>query len=515
MKRRFLSVRFFLSLGLLFSVLFCAWSIYYKTRDWGFDLHPQRRTPVWTVETNLSFSPTGKPIEIAFARPDGSGNYKILEETVIAKGYDVQKQKDKFIIKGKGRKRQQNIYYRILIYDNHESRGKTKVSTQPQKPVTPIYSDEDLILAKEVLAEAKVQKGDLVQNLIRLLNKSEPDAAVLAFLPERKNSLEMAETLVNLLALDNRPARIIRGLLLEEGKTASKTDVLLESYDANGKRWLTYNVRTGEYGIPESFIILRRGAASSVDVIGGVESQIKYSVLKSFNTSFSMAKYRAVSAGRGELFSWSIYSLPIAQQNALKWLMVFPLAILIVVLLRNVVGLKTMGTFTPMLISMALVETGFWPGLTAFVLVTFVGLAVRAVLSRLNLLLVPRISAVVIFVIFIIQICAVIGYRFDFQTASAVLFFPIIILAWIIERASIIWEEEGFKNALNEVLSTVLVALVTYFVIVNQVVRHIMFTFNELNFVILFVVMLLGTYTGYRLTELKRFAPLKKQKDRS
>jgi hypothetical protein len=35
-----------------------------------------------------------------------------------------------------------------------------------------------------------------------------------------------------------------------------------------------------------------------------------------------------------------------------------------------------------------------------------------------------------------------------------------------------------------------------------------MFAFNELNLVILFIVMLLGTYTGYRLTELTRFAPL-------
>ncbi|MBO7605288.1 MAG: hypothetical protein J6S61_02320, partial [Elusimicrobiaceae bacterium] len=34
----------------------------------------------------------------------------------------------------------------------------------------------------------------------------------------------------------------------------------------------------------------------------------------------------------------------------------------------------------------------------------------------------------------------------------------------------------------------------------------------EINLVILFVVMLLGTYTGYRLTEIKRFYPLVKDK---
>ena len=514
MKRRFLSVRFFLSLGLLFSVLFSAWSIYYKTQEWGFNLHPNQKIPVWTIESHLTFQPTGKLVEVSFSRPDGTGNYKILDETVIAKGYEIKKEKNKFVIKGKDKKKQQNIYYRILVYDTMKSKGKTKAVNKPEKPALPSFSDDDVILAKEVLLKAKEEKGDIVQNLIRLLNDSEPNEAVLAFSPERKSTLETAQIIVDLLALEGIPARLIRGIVLAEGKKASKTDVLLEAYQAESNRWLTYHVRTGEYGIPESFIVLRRGDDSLVDVVGGVDSQTKYSVLKSLNSSFGMAKYRAQSAEQKQLFAYSIYSLPIAEQNALKWLMIFPLAILIVVLLRNVVGLKTMGTFTPMLISMALIETGFLPGLTAFVIVTGIGLAVRALLSRLNLLLVPRISAVVIFVIFIIQMCTIIGYRFDFKVASAVLFFPIIILAWIIERASIIWEEEGLKSALNEVFSSVSVAVITYFVIVNPTVQHIMFAFNELNLVILFVVMLLGTYTGYRLTELKRFAPLVRHKDK-
>lgn len=90
-------------------------------------------------------------------------------------------------------------------------------------------------------------------------------------------------------------------------------------------------------------------------------------------------------------------------------------------------------------------------------------------------------------------------------------FFPIIITAWIIERASITWEEDGPVNATREIIFSILVAIITYFVICNNYIRHIMFAFNELNLVILFIVMLLGTYTGYRLTELKRFSPLAKK----
>ena len=87
-------------------------------------------------------------------------------------------------------------------------------------------------------------------------------------------------------------------------------------------------------------------------------------------------------------------------------------------------------------------------------------------------------------------------------------FFPIIITAWIIERACITWEEEGVRNATKQIINTLFVAVITYFVISSSYIRHIMFAFNEWNLVILAIVMLLGTYTGYRLTELKRFAPL-------
>ena len=110
------------------------------------------------------------------------------------------------------------------------------------------------------------------------------------------------------------------------------------------------------------------------------------------------------------------------------------------------------------------------------------------------------------------QMLTIFGYQYNFNIASSAVFFPIIITAWIIERASITWEEEGVKNALQQVVNSLFVAIVTYGVISSEYIRHIMFAFNEWNLVILFVVMLLGTYTGYRLTELKRFAPITKGK---
>lgn len=508
MLQKLKSVRMVLGIGLLLSILFAAYRMYYKIEYWGFSFAPRQKTAVWTVEAHVSFEPTGEPVKISIARPSPSTDFKVLDEDVVASKYQIEKTDEKVILTSKARRGQQDVYYRVLLYDNVDSRGKTPAD-RADKIVKPLLDEQSLKVAGQILESAEQQSGDIVQKIIRLLNQTPPDQTVAAFMPERANGKETAQAVIDLLALKNISARMVRGIKLQEEKKTFVPDVMIEVY--MDKVWKIYDITTGKKGLPSSFVIFQRGGQSLVDVAGGTNSAIKYSVMKSLSSSFKMAGHRAKVAHQETSFCYSIYNLPLNQQNAVKWLMIFPLAILVVVLMRNVVGISTMGTFTPMLIAMSLVETGFVPGLVCFALIIGVGIVIRTGLSKLNLLLVPRISAVVIFVILIMQAMAVIGYQWKLPIASSALFFPIIITAWIIERASITWEEEGVANAAREIVYSVLVAIITYFVIVNEYIRHIMFAFDELNLVILFIVMLLGTYTGYRLTELARFASLAKK----
>ena len=508
MLKKIKFVRVMLIAGLLFSVLFTSYSMYYKIKTWGFNFAPKKSTDVWTVEAQISFIPTGDPIYVSIARPVNTPDYKILDEDIIARNYVVEKSEERIEILSKPRRDPQDLYYRVLLYDNVESRGKTASDIEP-KAKAPIMDDASKIVANHLIELAKEEKGDEVQQIIRLISQGASNKAVSAFMPERRSDTTTVEAIGNLLALKGIPSRIIRGIKLAEGKKTFSPDVMIEVYIRG--MWRIYNIETGNKGVPKSFVVFQRGGNSLIDVTGGYESAIKFSVMKSVRSSFGMAGHRAKLADDKSLFDYSIYNLPLNQQNALKWLMIFPLAILVVVIMRNVVGIPTMGTFTPMLISMALVEAGFWYGLVCFTMIISIGILIRAMLSKLNLLLVPRISAVVIFVIIIIQVMAIVGYQMKWEIASSALFFPIIIMAWIIERASITWEEDGAANATKEIIYSILVAIITYFVIMNEYIRHIMFAFNEINLIILFLVMLLGTYTGYRITELIRFAPLVKK----
>lgn len=510
MFKKLFSVRKILTLGLIISSIFAIYSIYYKVEDWGLSFNPSKKTNIWTIEAHVSFQPTGEPIRISLAKPTFSKDFKILDENIVAKKYHVQRdtKNNRIILSAKNLKEEQDIYYQLLLFDNQQNTGKTP-SPVPAKPKKPVLDDQSLVNLQQIIALSKDIPGDAPQRIIRFVTQETQDASVIALLPMKKTPQDLLDTIQNALNYQGIPNRRARGIKLEEAKKSFTPDYMLEAY-VDGQ-WKLYDLNTGKKGKPENFVLYQRGGISLVDVEGGEDSSIQFSVMKSITSTAKLAGRRAELNKQEKAFNMSVFNLPVMEQNTIKWLTIFPLAILIIVLLRNVVGIQTMGTFTPMLLSMALVKTGFFPGLICFTVIITLGLLIRALMSKFNLLLVPRISAVVIFVILIMQVLTILGFRFNIDIALSAVFFPIIIMAWIIERASITWEEDGAKNACREIFNSLVVAIITYFIVSNDYIRHVMYVFNELNLVILFIVMLLGTYTGYRLTELRRFGPILKE----
>ena len=510
MIKKFLTVRIGLTIGLICSIIFAAYSMYYKIEYWGLSFNPKQKTNVWTIEAHVSFMPTGEPIKVSIATPTISDDFKILDENIIAKKYYTQKDKknNRIILHAKNLKKEQNIYYQLLLFDNEKDKGKTPAPV-PSTPKIPVVDEQTGLNIQQILSLSQNMHGDVPQQIIRFINSDSPDASVVALLPMQKSPREVLNVIQMALDFKGIPNRRVRGIKLEENKKSFTPDYMLEAYIDGA--WKLYNIFDGKKGKPENFVLYQRGGHSLIDVEGGENSSVMFSVMKSISSTSKLAAKRAALSGSEGIFNMSVFNLPVMEQNTIKWLTIFPLAILVIVLIRNVVGIQTMGTFTPMLLALALVKTGFIPGLICFSAIISLGLLIRAILSKLNLLLVPRISAVVIFVILIMQTLTLFGYRFNIEIALSAVFFPIIIMAWIIERASITWEEDGPANAWREVFYSLIAAIVTYFIVDNNYIRHVMYVFNELNLVILFIVMLLGTYTGYRLTELKRFTPIIKE----
>ena len=94
------------------------------------------------------------------------------------------------------------------------------------------------------------------------------------------------------------------------------------------------------------------------------------------------------------------------------------------------------------------------------------------------------------------------------ETGLSVALFPMVIIAMTIERMSVVWEERGAVDAMRAGLGSLFVAIAAYIFMGMAWLEHLIFTFPELLLVVLALVVLAGRYTGYRLTELRRFKAL-------
>ncbi|MEO0576403.1 MAG: inactive transglutaminase family protein [Pseudomonadota bacterium] len=481
----------------------------YKCFVLGFPLRADDSRAAWTIEASLSFEARPGPIKAEIKVPALTPGFSTLSENNVSGGYGF----DLDYVLG-GRKArwairrasgEQRLYYRVVVYEDPTIE---EADTTPAFPNPPDLPEPIRTAAVDLMDTVRAQSADadtLVSTLLKRVNDPSPDANVELLFPESMGSLRRADRLTDLLALVRVPARPLRGLLLADEQRNSPVRTYLEIH--NGVDWRYYNVNTGEAGLPNNFYAWWRGANALADVQGGSNVDLNFAVRRSQLDSLDVASQRAERRG-SVIVDFSLFSLPIQTQAVYAVLLMIPIGALVMVLLRNFVGIQTFGTFMPVLIALAFRETDLVAGIFLFSLLTGMGLAIRFLLERLRLLLVPRLTAVLIIVVILMLIVSIVAHRLGLETGLSVALFPMVIIAMTIERMSIVWEERGASDAIKAGVGSLLVAAFAYSVMGIDALEHLIFTFPELLLVVLGIVMLTGRYTGYRLLELPRFKAL-------
>jgi hypothetical protein len=216
------------------------------------------------------------------------------------------------------------------------------------------------------------------------------------------------------------------------------------------------------------------------------------------NTKITSAFWRIIS----------LDTLPVSTQAVYRLMLLIPVGAFLLAILRSMIGVKTFGTFMPVLIALSFREMDIAWGIALLSFVVFCGLFFRALFSKLHLLLVPRLAATLTVVILIVLATGVIAYDAGYEHLLTVTFFPIIIITMTVERMSLIWEESGPREAIVRFAYSVACAVVLYELIFGVYLEYLVFTFPEVLLILLAVLLILGRYTGYRLTELYRFRSL-------
>jgi hypothetical protein len=298
---------------------------------------------------------------------------------------------------------------------------------------------------------------------------------------------------------------MVHGFELQGRQRNAEALTWLEVHD--GDSWRYFNPLTGEENLPERFLIWWRGNEPLINVEGGSNVQVAFAVQENHLDAVAIAETQAAQQG-ASVIDFSLYSLPIQTQAVYSVLLMIPIGALIMVLLRNMIGIDAFGTFMPVLIALAFRETKLFWGVILFSFLVALGLSIRFLLERLRLLLVPRLSAVLIVVVILMLLISLMSHRLGMETGLSVALFPMVIIVMTIERMSVVWEERGAGDAIRAGVGSLIVAVVAYVFMVLPWLEHLIFTFPELLLVVLALVVLAGRYTGYRLLELSRFKAL-------
>lgn len=324
--------------------------------------------------------------------------------------------------------------------------------------------------------------------------------ALLTLAEREGNPRGKERLLVTLLRASGVPARIVQGLQLGAGTPRPR--VWTEAW--LGGRWVPMSTTAGFFGeLPPELLTLR---SDDRDLVEGTGLAASGYTLTAREEQLSPEELGTLMVPPSPgLARFSLYQLSVPQQAALRLLLLLPLGALAVALLRNVVGMPSYGTFMPVLIALALRGTGLARGLALVAMVLAVGIVTRLLLERLRLLVVPRLALLLCVVVLAVAGLALLGHGLEQRDLYTGILFPIVILTMLIERFSITMAEEGIGQALWKAGSSTLMAMAVYPVFRSATAEHLMFSFPELVFVVMGLLVLMGGYTGYRLAELVRF----------
>ncbi|QDF67027.1 gonadoliberin III [Shewanella sp. SNU WT4] len=464
---------------------------------------PGKQIESWAVDAKVSFQGTGEPAEVSFSLPQDPA-FEVLAQNASSPGYGMT------IGENQGQRRviwssrqaigTQDLYYRLTLVPT----GKTEILTDiaPPTPEPFLWPATELTAAKQVTDSAWERSASnlsFAQQLLKAISAKERTQNMELLLSNNSAT----QLFVRLLQNKGIAAHEVSALKLEDQRRRQSLRPMAEVYQDG--QWYLFDVVAGTQGRSDDMLLWERNGKSVLDVVGGINSQVSFSMLQ--DTRSALATSIDMMRNANDL-DFSLYSLPLEEQNLFKGILLIPVGVLIVVFLRVIIGFRTSGTFMPVLIALAFIQTTLLTGLVGFLLVVAFGLMIRSYLSKLNLLLISRISAVIIVVIGIIGLFTILSFKFGLSEGLTITFFPMIILAWTIERMSILWEEEGAKEVVIQGGGSLLVATLAYLAMSAAWVQHWVFNFLGIHLVILALVLIMGQYTGYKVLELKRFKPL-------
>ncbi len=481
----------------------------YKSSVLGVPFFEGERVDEWLVEAKVSFIATGKEVKAKLSLPAiaverGGGQ----ESGSLGYHYNVEDDKGEYAAVWSSREREdsQALYFRVRFKQGLASGGEPEPAIgKPEIPDVPNLPGSLGAAADSIVSRAKEVSADPDSLFVALFEQVNGGTSSQEYVLVKRHyekeavgdpSISMG---IDLLGKAGVPARLAYGVRLNDENSGQPPTPLIEYYD--GASWKVREpARPAKVLDGREMFVWHRGGGSLLDVNGGENSRVSFTVVKDRIPLATLTDLR-----NSPFLISTILALPASERAVFRYIVLIPLGAFVVVLMRNIIGIPTLGTFMPVLLALALLEIKPVQGIIMFSLLVGAGLWFRFLLSRMNLLVVPRVAACVVIVTLLMMMMGVISYQLGMSVGIKITLFPMIIIAWTLERMSLIWEEEGKRSAIVQVAGSVFVAVAAYYFMRVSQIQYWAFYFPELLLILLASILLIGRYTGYRLSELIRF----------
>ncbi|MFA5926115.1 MAG: 7TM domain-containing protein [Parcubacteria group bacterium] len=192
--------------------------------------------------------------------------------------------------------------------------------------------------------------------------------------------------------------------------------------------------------------------------------------------------------------------------DTLVLVLILPIIVTMIAFFRQVVGIKAFGIYTPAIITFAFLATNeIRYGITIFVTVIIVGTLMRLVLKPFRLLYLPRVAIMITIVGFSILALLILGGINSRTGLASVSIFPIVIMITLVEKFVAVQIEKGGRAAIILAVETLIISVIGYYIASWDVLIRGILHYPWISLLTIPVNILLGKWTGLRLTEYFRF----------
>ncbi|MEL6860309.1 MAG: sugar-transfer associated ATP-grasp domain-containing protein [Pseudomonadota bacterium] len=481
-----------------------------------------RAVTLYDFNLSMSFVGDDRDVDVTTFLPSGDERQKIVRENILSGQLQFDDQTDQSGRRGMWSGNQgQEIRYHSLI-----SARELNYSLDPSLQVPEFLPEQ---YSQYLIEEEGIQVGhpeirDLwstiqpedSRQLVPVLNAiynytyQEIEGAPFKGFTDALTALRLGRASCNgkgrlfvALARSNGiPARLVGGVIMNQGskKTSHQwLEVLIEG------RWVPFDPTNGYFArLPENYLRLYTGDHALFRHTRNINFDYRFTI-KPFSQSPALFEFEENEPILNRFNAARLMKLTGLPEEMIGVFLMFPLAALVTIFLRSVVGLQTFGIFMPMLIAAACVNTGLWLGLITFSGIVAFAVGMLVYFNTFNILKIPRLSAV-------ITICTVlfIGILLWFGNRSSIQFgvlalFPVVIISFLAERIHNMVDESDWKGMLTTGAGTLVTIIACYIVFSSVLLQGLFALMPELLLLVLALQLAIGQWSGMRLQEYFRF----------